>query len=178
MKLGLSCTEAYNDAAVDRQLVRSFLPCTAPGPRPSWPRDSLHSILLGGVYEDDRLNLTIAAREYAEAHVSTQSATVVHTMPLGSAEQRIKIRCESGSYLEYLPDTQILFPGSRHWSSTNIQRGDGAIAMVSDSFLRHDPDGFSGVEDPDYATRSARPSPYEPWSDANALRDFSERHTL
>ena len=67
----------------------------------------------GGIYEDDRLDLTLATAQGAEAHVSTQAATVVHSMPSGSASQRVRIQCEGGSYLEYLPDPQILFPGSR-----------------------------------------------------------------
>jgi urease accessory protein len=95
----------------------------------------------GGVYEDDRLDLLIAAAEHAEAYVSTQSATVVHTMPLGSATQSVRIRCESGSYLEYLPDPQILFPGSRVRSEVVVSLGGDAVALVSDSFLTHDPAG-------------------------------------
>ena len=62
----------------------------------------------GGIYEDDRLDLMLATARGAEAHVSTQAATVVHSMPSGSASQRVRIQCEGGSYLEYLPDPQIL----------------------------------------------------------------------
>ena len=45
----------------------------------------------GGIYEDDRLDLTLATAQGAEAHVSTQAATVVHSMPSGSASQRVRI---------------------------------------------------------------------------------------
>jgi urease accessory protein len=99
----------------------------------------------GGVYEDDRLDLTLAVREHAEAHVSTQSATIVHSMPRGSAEQRVRIQCEGGSYLEYLPDPQILFPGSSYRSATRVRLCELATAVVSDSFLQHDPTGRDGV---------------------------------
>lgn len=95
----------------------------------------------GGVYEDDRLELVLAMQEQAEAHVSTQSATVVHTMPNGKAEQRVQIDCDRGAYLEFLPDPQILFPGSRYQSATRIRLGEAATCVVSDAFLRHDPDG-------------------------------------
>ena len=95
----------------------------------------------GGVYEDDRLDLTLATAQGAEAHVSTQAATVVHSMPSGSATQRVRIRCEGGSYLEYLPDPQILFPGSRFRSELAVRLGGDAVALVSDSFLSHDPAG-------------------------------------
>ena len=50
----------------------------------------------GGIYEDDRLDLTLTTGQGAEAHVSTQAATVVHSMPSGSASQRMRIQCEGG----------------------------------------------------------------------------------
>src|ERR1700694_5181563 len=53
----------------------------------------------GGVYEDDRLDVTLAVREHAEAHVSTQPATVVHSMPTRSAQHRGRITSEGGSHL-------------------------------------------------------------------------------
>jgi urease accessory protein len=98
----------------------------------------------GGIYEDDRLDLTLATAQGAEAHVSTQAATVVHSMPSGSATQRVRIQCEGGSYLEYLPDPQILFPDSRCRSEIAVRLGGDAVALVSDSFLTHDPSGRDG----------------------------------
>ena len=95
----------------------------------------------GGVYEDDRLELALAMREKAEAHVSTQSATIVHGMPNGTAKQGTRIHCDRGAYLEFLPDPQILFPGSRYQSATRIRLGEAATCVVSDAFLRHDPEG-------------------------------------
>lgn len=95
----------------------------------------------GGLYEDDRLDIRLVAGEGAEAHVSTQSATVVHSMPRGSAEQRAAIESRTASYIEYLPDPQILFPGSRCRSSIDVKLAPGAVALVSDAFLAHDPAG-------------------------------------
>jgi urease accessory protein len=95
----------------------------------------------GGIYEDDRLDLTLATAQGAEAYVSTQAATVVHSMPSGSASQRVRLQCEGGSYLEYLPDPQILFPGSRCRSEIAVRLSGDAVALVSDSFLTHDPAG-------------------------------------
>lgn len=99
----------------------------------------------GGIYEDDRLDLTLATARGAEAHVSTQAATVVHSMPSRSASQRVRIRCEGGSYLEYLPDPQILFPDSRFRSEVVVRLGGDAVALASDSFLCHDPAGQDGT---------------------------------
>lgn len=93
----------------------------------------------GGVYEDDRLTLSLSTAEGAEAHVSTQAATVVHAMPSGSARQCTRIQCEGASYLEYLPDPQILFPGSRFQSEIYVRLRGSAVALVSDAFLSHDP---------------------------------------
>ncbi len=98
----------------------------------------------GGIYEDDRLDLSLSLAEHAEAHVSTQSATVVHTMPAGSASQSVRIQCEPGSYLEYLPDPQILFPDSRCRSEICVRLEGNAVALVSDAFLQHDPAGQNG----------------------------------
>ncbi len=95
----------------------------------------------GGIYEDDRLDVTLSTAQGAEAYVSTQAATVVHSMPSGSASQRVRIESETGSYLEYLPDPQILFPGSRCRSEIAVRLSGNAVAVVSDAFLCHDPAG-------------------------------------
>jgi urease accessory protein len=53
----------------------------------------------------------------------------------------VRIECAAGSYLEYLPDPQILFPGSRCRSEIAVRLGGDAVALVSDAFLTHDPAG-------------------------------------
>jgi len=108
--------------------------------RPGLPTLYIQSCA-GGVYEDDRLEIALAVRERAEAHISTQSATIVHSMPNGTAEQQIEIDCDRGAYFEFLPDPQILFPGSRYRSVARIRLGEAATCLVSDAFLRHDPNG-------------------------------------
>ena len=95
----------------------------------------------GGIYEDDRFSLRLVMSEDAQAHVTTQAATIVHNMPRGFAEQRLRIECGAGSYLEYLPDPQILFPGSTCRSAINVRLAENAVALVSDAFLQHDPAG-------------------------------------
>jgi urease accessory protein len=98
----------------------------------------------GGVYEDDRLVLSISVGEGAQAHVTTQAATIVHGMPRGRAEQRVTLECQRASYVEYLPDPQILFPGSTFFSRLAVRIGGNATALVSDCFLQHDPEGKGG----------------------------------
>lgn len=101
----------------------------------------------GGLYEHDSLDITLKAAPGAHAHVSTQAATVVHSMPEGRADQRAIIVSQPGAYLEYLPDPQVLFPRSRCRSSIDVTIAEGAVAMVSDAFLAHDPEGEGGSFD-------------------------------
>ena len=85
----------------------------------------------GGVYEDDRLDIRIVGRACAEAHISSQSSTVVHSMPSGWAQQHARIEAQNRSYLEYLPDPQILFPNSNCSSTISVCVASDATALVS-----------------------------------------------
>jgi urease accessory protein len=144
-RLDLECaTDADGRTYLSRQYARyPFHVCGLQFHDPELP--GLGTLYLqscsGGLYEDDRLDLRLAMGEGAQAHVSTQAATVVHSMPRGRAEQRLRITCGSGSYLEYLPDPQILFPGSNCRSTIGVALSGDGVAVVSDSFLRHDPSG-------------------------------------
>jgi len=101
----------------------------------------------GGIYEDDQLTTTLAVEAGARVHVSTQAATVVHSMPSSHASQRVSLACGDGAYVEFLPDPQILFPRSRFRSEIDIRLGEKSVAVVSDAFLTHDPNGGSDVFD-------------------------------
>jgi hypothetical protein len=48
---------------------------------------------------------------------------------------------DASSYLEYLPDPQIPFPGSRCGATMKVTLVGDGVAVVSDSFLQHDPAG-------------------------------------
>jgi len=67
------------------------------------------------------------------------------TRRTSSAAQNVCTRLGVGSYLEYLPDPQILFPGSRCRSAIRVAVGGDGIALISDSFLQHDPAGKDGA---------------------------------
>jgi urease accessory protein len=95
----------------------------------------------GGIYQHDRLHLEIAAAERAQAHVTTQAATIVHGMPAGHAEERVSIRARAGCLLEYLPDPRIFFPGARLSSRLAVRADPGATVIFGEAFLRHDPEG-------------------------------------
>lgn len=95
----------------------------------------------GGLYRDDRLEIGVTAGEGARAHVTTQASTIVHGMPEGHASQEARIAAQRGSYLEYLPDPQILFPGARYSSRLALSVAEGATVLLGDAFLMHDPQG-------------------------------------
>lgn len=98
--------------------------------------------LSGGIYEDERLSLTIAAEPETRAHVTSQASTVVHSMDGGHAETSVEIDAREGSIIEYMTDPFILFPGARLTSKTRIRRHETAVAICADAFLTHDPQGI------------------------------------
>lgn len=97
----------------------------------------------GGLFQGDRLSLRLRMGEGAAAHVTSQSATKVHSMEQGAAYQLFELEVLSGGYLEYLPDPLILFPRARLASTVSLVCAEGATAVLSDSFLSHDPAGGS-----------------------------------
>lgn len=93
----------------------------------------------GGIFESDSLCGEIIAGESAQAHITTQASTIVHSMRGGQAEQSTQIRAERNSYLEYLPDPLILFPEAHLNSKVKIERDQGSVVLFCDGFCRHDP---------------------------------------
>jgi urease accessory protein len=96
----------------------------------------------GGLYEGDRLVLSFDAEAGAEAHVTTQGATVAHPMPHGGeARHEVKIRAAARSLVEYLPDPLILLPTASVRSRVEVVAEVGSTVIVGDAFLAHDPAG-------------------------------------
>ncbi|NOT57369.1 MAG: urease accessory protein UreD, partial [Deltaproteobacteria bacterium] len=78
----------------------------------------------------------------AQAHCTTQSATVVHSM----AEQRhasqvVTISAAAGALVEYLPGPMILFPHANLRTTLDIVLAPRATLFVAEAFLVHDPTG-------------------------------------
>jgi urease accessory protein len=95
----------------------------------------------GGIFEGDDLRMRIVAGENAAAHVGTAAATVVHSMEDGSAQQKIEIEAQSGSFLEYLPDALILFPRAKLSNNVVLRAHPAATVILGDAMLLHDPAG-------------------------------------
>lgn len=98
----------------------------------------------GGLFEHERLAGRIEVGQGARAHVATPASTIVHAMQGGSAVQRMRLTVQQGALLEYLPAPLILFPGSHMVSDTEVTLAEGALVVVADSFLPHDPKGGQG----------------------------------
>lgn len=101
----------------------------------------------GGIYRDDRLREHIVAEAGGAAHVTTQAATIVHSMDRGSARQEVLIEAATGSFVEVLPEPFILFPQAHFASDLRIRADEAAMVIVADSFICHDPAGGGALFD-------------------------------
>jgi urease accessory protein len=95
----------------------------------------------GGLYRGDRLALDVHVASGAAAHLTTQSATIVHAARGCGARQTTRITVEHAGFVAFTPDPLVLFPGSAVSSTTEITLCDGAAAIVTDGFASHDPEG-------------------------------------
>ena len=86
----------------------------------------------GGLLQNDRHHIAVSVGDGARAHVTTQSATKVYTMPEGSAEQRVRINVASGGYLEYLPDPLIPYRDASLIQEIEITCDPGGALLFSD----------------------------------------------
>ncbi|SFC06304.1 urease accessory protein [Halobiforma haloterrestris] len=97
----------------------------------------------GGVAQGDRHRIALDARADARAHVTTQSATKVHSMTDNYAHLDATLRVESGGYLEYLPGATIVNEGARCLQTVTVDLAEDACAVVADVLV---PDGLSDHE--------------------------------
>jgi urease accessory protein len=95
----------------------------------------------GGLFEHDRVALQLKACRGAGARVGNAAATVVHSMTGGEAVSTVRLEAEPGAWLEYQPALAILFPQARLLSRIDVVLHPGALVMLADSFLGHDPQG-------------------------------------
>jgi len=112
---------------------------------PHWPE--LATLYLtsasGGLFQGDRISITAHVKTGASAHVTTGSATKVHSMEQDLAVHTVDLQVERNAYLEYLMEPTILFPRSRLASIVNVWVEKGGCAILADAFLTHDPSGVS-----------------------------------
>jgi len=110
-------------------LAQRALHCDDALPDMAW----LFIITTGGcVLQGDRLALDVAVGPDARAHVTTQSATKVHSMDANYAHQTQLFTLGKRAYLEFLPDPLIPHRQARFASDTRIVIDPTASMLASE----------------------------------------------
>jgi urease accessory protein len=86
----------------------------------------------GAIAQGDRHDIDVTVERDAVAHVTTQSATKVHSMARNYGRVDVDLTVESGGYLEYLPEPTILHADARYRQETRLTLGSDATAVVGE----------------------------------------------
>jgi len=115
----------------------------------------------GCVLQGDRLALDVTLAPGARAHLTTQSATKVHSMDANYALQTQSIALADGAYLEFLPEPLIPHRRARFLSDTRITIAPTATLLyaeiVQPGRKHHHPDECFGVTLLSLAVGAERP---------------------
>jgi urease accessory protein len=127
--------------------------------------DLAHVFLItssGCLLQGDRLSLEVALGPGARAHVTSQSATKIHSMDVNLALQRQSFTLDDGAYLEFLPEPLIPHRRARFLGDTRILVAETATLLYSEVIQpgrkHHRPDECFGVTLLSLATAASRPS--------------------
>lgn len=86
----------------------------------------------GCVLQGDRMDLDISVAPGARAHVTTQSATKIHSMDVNYALQNQTLSLDDGSYLELQPEPLIPHRRARFLSRTHISIAPSATLLYGE----------------------------------------------
>lgn len=122
----------------------------------SWPGLPICSIISvgGGILQGDRYYLKFKVKDNAYASVNTQSATRVQEMDANYATQYQHIEVGKNAYLEYIPDSTILYKHSRSAFENTIIADESSVVMYGETIMlgrkyykneRYDFDVFSSA---------------------------------
>lgn len=115
----------------------------------------------GCLLQGDRLALDVSLGPRTQAHVTTQSATKIHSMDANFAAQTQIITLADEAYLEFLPDPIIPHRLSRFVSDTRISIASSATLLFSEIVLpgrkHHRPDECFGATVVSISTSAVRP---------------------
>ena len=116
----------------------------------------------GCTLQGDRLALEVALAPGARAHVTTQSATKVHSMDANYAVQTQAVTLADDAYLEFLPEPLIPHRRARFLCETRISIAPTATALygeiVQPGRKHHHPDESFGATLLSLAFEAERPS--------------------
>lgn len=108
------------------------------------PAEGLTTLCLqeptGGVAQGDRHSIDVTARNRARGHVTTQSATKVHSMQANYAHLDATLAAGPGAHLEYLPGPTIVNANARCLQTLSVDLATDAVVVVGDVLV---PDGLS-----------------------------------
>jgi len=154
----------------DDWTILADLECRAPcmAQRPLYPDATMPDLAwlfmistAGCVLQGDRLALDVTLAPGARAHVTTQSATKVHTMDANYAVQTQSIALGDGAYLEFMPEPLIPHRGARFLSDTRISIAPTATLLyaeiVQPGRKHHHPDECFGATMLSLAVGAERP---------------------
>jgi urease accessory protein len=134
------------DPGGDTRLVRDYakVPYHLTGTLDSDRAPGLTTLCLqeptGGVAQGDRHSIDITAKERARGHLTTQSATKVHSMHSNYAHLDGTVRADADAHLEYLPGPTIVNENARCLQTLSVELDPTASVIVSDVLV---PDGLS-----------------------------------
>src|SRR5262245_37319133 len=115
----------------------------------------------GCVVQGDRLALEVALGSGAQAHITTQAASKIHTMDANYAVQVQSITLGDNAYLEFLPDPVIPHRRARFVSDTRITIAPSATMLWSEIIQpgrkHHHPDECFGVSMMAMSIAASRP---------------------
>ena len=115
----------------------------------------------GCVLQGDRLALEVALGPRARAHLTTQSATKIHSMDANCAVQTQSFTLDEGAYLEFLPEPLLPHRQARFANDTRITIAPSASLVCSEIVQpgrkHHHPDECFGVTVLSLATSAVRP---------------------
>jgi urease accessory protein len=123
--------------------------------RPFWfgdLPDGLATVILqsgsGGLYAGEELSQLIVMEPGSAAQVTSQAASVVHaSRGLGATEQGLLVKLGEGSYLEYLSEPLIMFPGAKLSQTVEAHVSHDSVFVHSEGIVRHDPSGGDATFD-------------------------------
>ena len=133
----------------ETRLLRDYakVPYHLTGTLDSDPAPGLTTLCLqeptGGVAQGDRHSIDVTAEDRARAHVTTQSATKVHSMRSNYAHLDGTLRAGPEAHLEYLPGPTIVNEDARCLQTLSVDLDPTASVIVSDVLV---PDGLTGQE--------------------------------
>ncbi len=154
----------------DEQTILADLDRRAPymAQRPLYPDPAMPDLAWlfmittsGCVLQGDRLALEVTLAPGARAHVTTQSATKVHSMDANYAVQTQSIALADGAYLEFLPEPLIPHRRARFLSDTRITIAPTATLLYAEILQpgrkHHHPDECFGATLLSLAVSAERP---------------------